>query len=128
MFPPLGAHTLASRIFRISSFGTGSGFNRRIDRVVLMISNRLAVFGAESGIACSVIRPIRWKIAMLLIGHRAAMRSIQADRGNPATNHLHQPSGEDLPGLARTGADRGWSERISRGSRIAFVVSDFPLQ
>ncbi len=27
------------------SFGTGSGFNRRIDRVVRMISNRSAVFG-----------------------------------------------------------------------------------
>ena len=31
----------------------GSGFNRRIDRVVRMISNR-SVFGAVSGIACSV--------------------------------------------------------------------------
>src|SRR5215472_2950805 len=40
MFPPLGAQTPASRILRISSFGTGSGFNRRIDRVVRMISNR----------------------------------------------------------------------------------------
>jgi len=37
----LGAHTPASKIFRISSFGTGSGFSRRIDRVVRMISNRL---------------------------------------------------------------------------------------
>jgi hypothetical protein len=36
----LGAQVPASRIFRISSFGTGSGFNRRIDRVVRMISNR----------------------------------------------------------------------------------------
>src|SRR5262244_2851704 len=26
MFPPLGAQTPASRIFRINSFGTGSGF------------------------------------------------------------------------------------------------------
>jgi hypothetical protein len=34
------AQTPASRIFRISSFGTGSGFSRRIDRVVRMISNR----------------------------------------------------------------------------------------
>src|SRR5499427_8202552 len=40
IFPPLGAHTPTSRIFLISSFGTGSGFSRRIDRVVLMISNR----------------------------------------------------------------------------------------
>jgi hypothetical protein len=46
MFPPLGAHTPTSRIFRINSFGTGSGFSRRIDRVVRMISNRSAVFGA----------------------------------------------------------------------------------
>jgi hypothetical protein len=36
MFRPLGAHTPASRIFRINSFGTGSGFSRRIERVVLM--------------------------------------------------------------------------------------------
>jgi hypothetical protein len=40
MFPPLGAQTPASRILLTSSFGTGSGFSRRIDRVVLMISNR----------------------------------------------------------------------------------------
>jgi hypothetical protein len=40
MFPPLGAHTPASNTLRINSFGTGSGFNRRIDRVVRMISNR----------------------------------------------------------------------------------------
>jgi hypothetical protein len=50
MLPPLGAHTPASRIFRIKSFGTGSGFSRRIERVVLMISNRSAVLGAVSGI------------------------------------------------------------------------------
>src|SRR6202023_1158303 len=43
IFPPLGAHTPASRILRISSFGTGSGFSRLIDRVVRMIST--AVFG-----------------------------------------------------------------------------------
>jgi hypothetical protein len=40
IFPRLGAQTPASRILRINSFGTGSGFNRRIDRVVSMISNR----------------------------------------------------------------------------------------
>jgi len=51
MFPPFGAQTPASRIFRISSFGTGSGFSRRIDRVVRMISNRSAV----SGMVCSVM-------------------------------------------------------------------------
>src|SRR5215831_14499679 len=39
IFPPLGAQTPASRIFLISSFGTGSGLSRRIERVVLMISN-----------------------------------------------------------------------------------------
>src|SRR6266851_6527375 len=51
IFPPLGAQTPASRIFRINSFGTGSGLSRRIDRVVRMISNRSAVFGAASGVA-----------------------------------------------------------------------------
>jgi hypothetical protein len=49
IFPPLGAHTPASKIFRISSFGTGSGFSRRIDRVVRMISNRSVVSAAASG-------------------------------------------------------------------------------
>src|SRR5215472_34085 len=39
IFPPLGAQTPASRIFLISSFGTGSGLSRRIERVVLIISN-----------------------------------------------------------------------------------------
>jgi hypothetical protein len=38
MFPPLGAQTPASRILRISAFGTGSDFSRPIDRVVRMIS------------------------------------------------------------------------------------------
>jgi hypothetical protein len=38
MLPPLAAETPASRICRISALGTGSGFSRRIDRVVCMIS------------------------------------------------------------------------------------------
>ena len=53
MLPPLGAQTPASRIFRINSFGTGSGFKRRIDRVVRIISNRLAVSAMSSGIPFS---------------------------------------------------------------------------
>jgi hypothetical protein len=56
MFPPLGAHTPASTILRIRSFGTGSGFSRRIDRVVLMISNRSVVFAVASGVASSLAR------------------------------------------------------------------------
>jgi hypothetical protein len=40
MFPPEGADTAASRILRINAAGTRSGFNRRIERVVCMISNR----------------------------------------------------------------------------------------
>src|SRR5215471_19210937 len=51
IFPPLGAQTPASRIFRIKSFGTGSGFNLRIERVVFMISNRSVVLAVSSGIA-----------------------------------------------------------------------------
>src|SRR5215469_2688365 len=38
MFPPLGAQTPASRILWISSFGTGAGFNRRIDPYVYKFS------------------------------------------------------------------------------------------
>src|SRR5438067_12646761 len=40
MFPPEGAETPASRIFLTNAGGTESGFNRRIERVVCMISNR----------------------------------------------------------------------------------------
>src|SRR6516225_2575594 len=40
IFPPLGAQTPASMIFRLYSFGTGSGLSRRIERVVRIISNR----------------------------------------------------------------------------------------
>ena len=40
MLPPEGADTPASRIFLTKAGGTGSGFNRRIERVVCMISNR----------------------------------------------------------------------------------------
>src|SRR5215472_2923488 len=50
MLPPDDADTPASRILRINSAGTGSGFKRRIDRVVAMISNRSGVF---SGITSS---------------------------------------------------------------------------
>src|SRR5206468_10624803 len=39
VLPPLGAQAPACRIFRISSSGTGSGFKRRIARIVCMISN-----------------------------------------------------------------------------------------
>src|ERR1700748_3296736 len=59
IFPPLGAQTPASRILRISSFGTGSGFSHRIDRADRMISNRSAVFGVASGVVFSVIRLLR---------------------------------------------------------------------
>src|SRR6516162_6590650 len=38
----------------ISSFGAESGLNRRIDRVIRIISNKSLVFGATSGTACSV--------------------------------------------------------------------------
>src|ERR1700746_3120679 len=55
MLPPLGAQTPASRILRISSFGTGSGFSRRIDRVVRIISNR-SVLWFSLGMASSLTR------------------------------------------------------------------------
>src|SRR6202043_3831172 len=58
IFPPLGAHTPASRIFRISSFGTGSGFSRHIDRVVRMISN---VQGRFAAIGSWTAPASRWK-------------------------------------------------------------------
>jgi hypothetical protein len=39
--PPLGAHVAASRTSRMISSGTGSGFSRRIARIVRIASNRL---------------------------------------------------------------------------------------
>src|SRR5271157_3299544 len=56
MLPPDGANTPASRIFRINSAGTGSGFKRRIDRVVAMISNKSGAFSGmtSSSENCSV--------------------------------------------------------------------------
>src|SRR5215471_7971583 len=60
MLPPLGAQTPASRILRINSFGTGSGLSRRIERVVLMISNRSMPwfsFGMASSPACDGVGP-----------------------------------------------------------------------
>src|SRR5262249_35268561 len=41
--PPLAAHIPASRILCISSSGTGSGFSRRMARVVWIMSNRSVV-------------------------------------------------------------------------------------
>src|ERR1700758_2465354 len=60
IFPPLGAQTPASRIFRMRSFGTGSGFSRRIDRVVRMISNRSALFAVSLGIGYPPSDHVRW--------------------------------------------------------------------
>jgi hypothetical protein len=65
MLPPDGADTPASRIFRINSAGTGSGFKRRIDRVVAMISNRS---GAFSGITSS-----RETVRLHIAGYRMPM-------------------------------------------------------
>jgi hypothetical protein len=76
MFPPLGAHTAASKIFRIRSFGTGSGLTRRIDRVVRIISNRSAAGGVVLGVACSVMHPVT-EIVVALTDHRTAICSIQ---------------------------------------------------
>src|SRR5207302_1884531 len=50
MLPPDGAEIPASRIFRINAPCTGSGFSRRIDRVVAIISNR---FGNSSDMSSS---------------------------------------------------------------------------
>src|SRR5204863_5253888 len=47
VLPPLAAHTPALKIFAINSSGTGSGFSRRIARVLSMISNRSGM-----GISC----------------------------------------------------------------------------
>src|SRR6516162_7472542 len=74
IFPPLGAQTPASRILRINSFGTGSGFSRRIERVVRMISNRSALW-LSLGMASSLARdwvsrgcPIGWLSARIACG------------------------------------------------------------
>src|SRR4029079_18390257 len=45
VLPPLGAHTPAWRILRSSAAGTGSGFSRRMARVVWMISKRSVFSG-----------------------------------------------------------------------------------
>ena len=72
MLPPLGAQTPASRIFRIKSFGTGSGFNRRIEGVVLMISNRSTVFGGASGTRYLCTNPPYRTTSADLIAHQRA--------------------------------------------------------
>src|SRR5262245_51885908 len=43
VLPPLGAQVPACRIFRISSSGTGSGFRRRMARMVCMVSKRSGI-------------------------------------------------------------------------------------
>jgi hypothetical protein len=48
VLPPLGAHWAACRILLISSYGTGSGFSRRIARIVLMTSKMSIVPGMAS--------------------------------------------------------------------------------
>ena len=45
---PLGAHCPASMILAMSASGTGSGFNRRIARVVWMMSKRSVLSGMGS--------------------------------------------------------------------------------
>jgi hypothetical protein len=48
MLPPLGAHTAACRSFCTNAAGTGSGFSRRIDRVMRMISPEFAALYTQA--------------------------------------------------------------------------------
>src|SRR5258708_29018468 len=52
VFPPLAAPSPAWRIFWISSSGTGSGFSRRMDRVVVMISNTSSILSSLLSASC----------------------------------------------------------------------------
>jgi len=86
MFPPLGAHTPASRILRISSFGTGSGLSRRIERVVLMISNR-SVLWFSFGMAFS-------RLAQPRLSDRAGWCKDRLRRNDLLTAPCHLEAGE----------------------------------
>src|SRR5215469_5502869 len=86
IFPPLGAQTPASRIFRISSFGTGSGFSRRIDRVVLMISNT-SVLWISFGMAFS-------RLAQPRLSDRAGWCKDRLRRTDLLTAPRHPGAGE----------------------------------
>jgi len=71
-------------MLRISSFGTGSGFSRRIDRVVPIISNRPVVCGAGSGAMFSGHRFLSYSVdsakfesfALRAIGEEARMKKL----------------------------------------------------
>jgi hypothetical protein len=82
MFPPLGAHMPASRILRTSSFGTGSGFSRRIDRVVRIISNRSAVFAAASDIVHAPVLRAVIVASKPPLGGRATMPAERVSEGD----------------------------------------------
>src|SRR6266481_1085408 len=87
MLPLDGADTPASRIFRINSAGTGSGFSRRIDRVVAIISNRFAV---SSGMI-----PSRPSVRLHIPGYtkaRAELGHVQVglSAGSPQGSASHQ--------------------------------------
>src|SRR5215471_5338364 len=125
IFPPLGAHTPASRIFRISSFGTGSGFSRRIERVVLMISNRSVVwfsFGMASSLACDWVSrgcPIGHLGARIACGAESTDLSFRKRRRAHGRSSAHQ-SGGTIDGAIRTEnlyalrrQDGGGSETLS---------------
>src|SRR5215472_11039510 len=86
MFPPLGAQTPASRILRISSFGTGSGLSRRIDRVVRMISNR-SVLWFSFGMASS-------RLAQPRLSDRAGWCKDRLRRTDLLTAPRHLEAGE----------------------------------
>ena len=49
IFPPLAANVPDSRILLTNAGGTGSGFRRRMERVVRIISKRSNSVGAMSG-------------------------------------------------------------------------------
>src|SRR5512139_1041181 len=70
-FPPLGARTAASRIFQISSSGTGSGRRRRIDRNEYMISKSPgSLMVASSGV--EQLQDVAGEIEELGAAQRAA--------------------------------------------------------
>src|SRR6516165_7010196 len=107
MLPPLGAQTPASRIFRINSFGTESGFNRRIDRVVLMISNRSLL------LVCSGMMS---SLESDGLGRGCPMGSLGAREGTPprfALAEVARSVGRTVTG-SRGGCRRGgaWSQMI----------------
>src|SRR5215471_5596174 len=134
VLPPLAAAWPANRILRISSSGTGSGFSRRIARVVWIISNRSVPSGIQfllrgkfssaalSGAVLIVLSQSR--LGYCRAHRRQSLQGTQDLRlvvGEMAYEDVGVPDFREGPKLLRDFVDRSRDQGFCRHATIALA-------